>query len=264
MFAPHLFNIRAFLLLICLCLLSFPLFAKPVTIPQTLHYPAYETATYKIKWASISLGAAEVIWSESDTQYSVLVELQTAGIVRLFKEQDLVVRLKGIKKRIGNTIRYIPQYYRYHNERPKKTRDVRINYGEHGLVHGYVVMPPENPGSRPEIPVELQHQAHDPLTGLLQFIAEAAYAGQDISVTIFDGRRMTAILGNRMQEQAEDGKVRYTLSRKPIAGYSEKKRKKMKDDSKVTGLFAPLRSRLPLSLQAYTFFGTVHASRVKQ
>lgn len=237
----------ASLLLIALCL------ATPARALTAISEHAY----YRLEWNGIPIGRIRVDAEESGDSYSMIVDTKSKGVISVFSPFRTVATISGTKE--GDA--YLPRTYRTRSEKndecpasfASKHLDncgTHMSYSEAGLLTERVLVPPNlDPSYRPIVDLAEASTGTDPITGYFR-LREKLRRNIDqgmrtTTVRTYDGKRladMTATTAERTEINVDDAKhpvIATRLTRKPIAGYTQKELRKFKEgDPIITAYFS--------------------------
>lgn len=194
--------------------------------------------------------------AELNTYFSY-AKLRTTGLARLISKQRREMKVAGIMDKHG----YIPTNYEYHSGTGKK-RHIELGYNEkRKRIHR--INTPEDGAGRPQVTLEEAFGSVDPLTALVQMRFELDHLlasdtqHPSASFPIYDGRRL--MRGNlqrigtaqMMNRETEISTHWITLTRTPIAGFSEKELNKIakEPEPQITVYFSKDEALIPLMFE---------------
>lgn len=207
-----------------------------------------EHAYYRLEWNGIPIGRIRVDAEESGDSYSMVVDTKSKGVVSVFSPFRTVATISGSKQ--GNE--YLPHSYRTRSEKNDECEDcgTHMSYSEEGLLTERVLVPPNlDPAYRPIVDLKQASTGTDPITGYFR-LREKLRRNIDqgmrtTTVRTYDGKRladMTATTAERTEITIDDTKypvIKTHLTRKPIAGYTQKELRKFKEgDPIITAYFS--------------------------
>lgn len=216
---------------------------------------------YSFSWAGFRLGKLALGIDEKKDSYKLYLSVTSAGIVNLFTHHTNTTEAHG--RRNGNT--YRPEFYESHYKTKKKPRHIRLQYDAKGNTTEVYNDPPEDRAKRPEVPADISKDSYDPLTGMMA-IRTGLY-----SLKAFDVKRLyevTAVSNGMETVSALDKDVeaeKLTLSRKPIAGMTEKETKEYEaGEPPLNFYFSNDARRVPVLMTMPVLLGTVKGLLTKE
>lgn len=183
---------RFFLILMMLMLLSGAVDAKPQAGSRVL-IPTLPpvTVTYDVYVGGVHLMKADVTFEERSARYRARVIGKTVGIWYKLFPWDTELKVEG--KIRGD--QFIPSEFYTHDVWGHKARTTWLHFLKNGDVKP-AFDPPNTDKNREPIAFEQRRGSLDPVTGMLQLLANVAvHDSCVVTVPIFEGRRRFDITG---------------------------------------------------------------------
>lgn len=231
--------------------------AKTLTLPE----PVTFYGQYSFSWAGLRLGKLALGIDEKKDSYKLYLSVTSAGIVNLFTHHTNSTEAHGKR---GKGV-YHPEFYESNYKTKKKPRHIRLQYDAKGNATEVYNEPPEDRAKRPEVPADMSKDSYDPLTGVM-----AIRAGL-YSLKAFDVKRLYEVKAesNGMETVTALGKdveaEKFILSRKPIAGMTEKEIKEYESgEPPLSFYFSHDARRVPVLMTMPVMLGTVRGQLTKE
>lgn len=212
-------------------------------------------ANYRFYWGGIRVGKINLTINEDERQYRINSTAKTTGLVRVLSEHESHAFARGVKRE-G---RYIPIHFRSEYTSGGKEKLIELRYDSKGIVQSEKLKP-KRKESRPEVPKELKGAGVlDIFTTLFAMRDQLKQALKEKKTTfiapIYDGKRRfnlhATIADVEASFEAQDHKqpaIAVELLREPLAGYTKKERRKLKETNPVTKFYVRKSDFLPLGL----------------
>jgi len=248
--------INSLLLLLCS---AFPAYAADINTPLDFK------GRYDFAMGGIPFGKIDVAFEQDATKYSAVSNIKTVGIVKIFVEHQSHTTSKGTGANFSYpNVEYSSRYTT--KGKPREADFKRTN----GVITFEHVLPPEDPNNRPPVAIDLKSKAYDPVSlalGLRSEIAKLlASGGKGFTLDYYDGRRLTRgsfqYVGEKNITIGGKKYPVYTLSasRSPIAGFTAKELKRMKDKEPPLFIYLAKDTLIPLRLELKLILGTAAAT----
>lgn len=183
---------RIFLLLIVLLMMPDLAIAKPKATPKIL-IPAIPpvVVTYDVYVGGVHLMSADVYFEENAAHYRSRVLGHSIGIWYKLFPWDTILKVEG--KIRGD--KFVPSEFYTRDVWGHKARTTWLHFQRNGDVKPDFD-PPNTDKNRELISFDQRRGSLDPITGLLQLLANVAvHQSCDVTVPIFEGRRRFDITG---------------------------------------------------------------------
>lgn len=238
-----------------------------MAVPAHALAPLNEQAYYALSWNGISLGRIRIEAEEDDSSYAMVVDTKSKGIVNIFSPFRTVATIHG--DRIPGM--YVPQRYQTRSEKNNDCENcgTTMTYDAAGNIIDRIRIPPDtDPTWRPEVPLEEANTGTDPITAyfvLREKLRRNTDQGlKETTVRTYDGKRLADMIFRLKDKRTleVEGKEYPTLvtriSRKQIAGYTPKEKKKFAEgDPAITAIFSDDADMRLLRLEIALTLGSV-------
>jgi len=240
---------------------SFAVSAADALPVAKLPAPVTFFGQYHFSWGGIHLGKLALGIEEKKDSYKLYLAVTSGGIINLFTRHSNSTEAYGKR---GSSI-YHPSFYESHYKTKKKPRHIRLQYDAKGKVIEVYNDPPEDRAKRPEVPEDMSKDSYDPLTGMMAIRAgKLALKAFDVKrlyeVSATDeGRETVTALDNDVEAQ------KFNLSRKPLAGMTEKETKEYEDgEPPLYFYFSTDERRVPVFMSMPVLMGSINGYLVKE
>lgn len=215
--------------------------------------------TYHFSWNGLRFGKLHIRSGPKQIETTIKI----TGIARIFAPHKSTSAVTFAELTSCNKPEYCARIYETRYESNKEPRHVKLAYDTTGQLVEEIVEPVEDPAHRPPPAQAEKNGVVEPLTLVLALREALQETPESATVKMFDGRRLMRIhllLQNRAVTCAGKAGMLYSLSRTPIAGYTQKELQRLKKDPKATACLSRDMPGVPLELSATMALGTLKAT----
>jgi len=194
---------------------------------------------YKVYWAGLHIG--DLVARVNNDRMDTLIE--SYGIAKLISNYSSKTHATFSYKN-GE---YKPSSFFTEFKLQKRDRTIGIKYKNDGGIMEEAITPPDKVGKRPPISEEQKQNAVDPLTAFMlarQKIKENLdKENSGFSFNMYDGRRLSRLefkIHGRKKEtikRKELNVVHVSFERIPIAGFTKRELKRMKEEEPIVTVY---------------------------
>lgn len=159
----------------------FFLASAPASAADPLHFAGW----YKVIWGKNHIGNLFVEISDDGKEYSLKVEMEALGMVRVISRYRCQAETKGNFSGAFPAATYETRY-----KLKGRNRHIVLTYGKGGKLKQELNEPPENRSKRPEVEAALKEKSYDPLSLVMKVRKWLAAGGaESLTLPMYDGRR---------------------------------------------------------------------------
>lgn len=211
---------------------------------------------YKIYWSGLHVGNAYTEIIPTQEGYGMRLHMRSRGVAKLLTDWKGNSAASMYER---DDKSFVPKRFLTAYENRKKPKRIELLFNKAGSVQKESVEPPDNRDKRPAVPAANKNGVYDPVSLIFAArheVRKAIEAGKNtFTMKMYDGRRRTdlpfTILG-----MTEEGLIHISFTEIPVAGYTDREMKGVKDGERQISLYLSRHDLFPVFVKGTSPLGS--------